>query len=153
MIVGCPMITTKYGYNVEDWEIAKEEMRQILIERASLRGMIRYSDLVSGIKIMRMEPDSFAQAHMLGKISEQRSPRNVRNLNQASALVRLLHTAGEEARSNSGEARLKRLIVIRRTAQAGTKRVASPPWGAVIRADRRRLRSERNVRRAIDRRE
>jgi hypothetical protein len=33
MIEGCPMITTMYGYNVEDWEAAKEEMRQVLVER------------------------------------------------------------------------------------------------------------------------
>lgn len=63
-------MTTKYGYKAEEWETAKEEMRQILIERASLRGMIPYSDLVSRIETIRMEPDSFALAHMLGEISE-----------------------------------------------------------------------------------
>jgi len=40
VIEGRLMTTTKYGYKAEDWETAKEEMRQILVERASLRGMI-----------------------------------------------------------------------------------------------------------------
>jgi len=62
---------TKYGYKAEDWKAAKEEMRQILVEQASLRGMIPYSDLVSQIETIRMEPDSFALAHMLGDISEE----------------------------------------------------------------------------------
>ena len=59
-------MTSKYGYKVEDWEAAKEEMRQILVERARLRGTIPYSDLVSRIETIRMEPDSFALAHMPG---------------------------------------------------------------------------------------
>jgi hypothetical protein len=46
----------------------QEEMRQILVERARLRGIIPYSDLVSRIGTIRMEPDSFALAHMLGEI-------------------------------------------------------------------------------------
>jgi len=62
---------TKYGYKAEDWEAAKEEMRQILVERVRLRGMISYSDLVSRLETIRMEPDSFALAHMLGEISEE----------------------------------------------------------------------------------
>ncbi len=64
------MTTTKYGYKAEDWETAKEEMRQILVERARLRGMIPYSDLVSRIETIQMTPDSSALAHMLGEISE-----------------------------------------------------------------------------------
>lgn len=64
------MTNTKYGYEAENWETAKEEMRLILVERASLRGMIPYSDLVSRIETISMEPDSFALAHMLGEISE-----------------------------------------------------------------------------------
>jgi hypothetical protein len=70
MIERCPMAATKYGYKVEDWNAAKEEMRQILVERPRLRGMIPYSDLVSRIETIRIEPNSFALAHMLGEISE-----------------------------------------------------------------------------------
>ncbi len=64
-------MTTKYGYKAEDWEKAKEEMRQILVERAKLRGMIPYSELVSRIETIHMEPDSYALAHMLGEVSEE----------------------------------------------------------------------------------
>jgi hypothetical protein len=64
-------MNNKYGFKAEDWEIAKEEMRQILVERAKLRGMIPYSELVSMIETIRMEPDSIALAHMLGEISAE----------------------------------------------------------------------------------
>jgi hypothetical protein len=64
------MTTTKYGDKAEDWEAAKEEMRQVLVERARLRGMIPYSDLVSRIETIRMQPDSSALGHMLGEISQ-----------------------------------------------------------------------------------
>jgi hypothetical protein len=65
------MINTKYGYKAEEWDVAKEEMRKILSERASVRGTIPYSDLVSRVETIPMEPDSFALAHMLGEISEE----------------------------------------------------------------------------------
>jgi len=64
-------MTTKYGYKVEDWDAAKEEMKGILSERAKLRGMIPYSELVGRIQAIRMEPDSYALAHMLGEVSEE----------------------------------------------------------------------------------
>ena len=58
----------KYGYKALDWEAAEEETRRILVERASLRGLIPYSDLDSRIETKRMEPDFFALGHMLGEI-------------------------------------------------------------------------------------
>jgi hypothetical protein len=64
-------MTTKHGYKIEDWDKAKAEMLQILVERAGIEGMIPYSDLVCRIETIRMEPDSFALAHMLGEISEE----------------------------------------------------------------------------------
>jgi hypothetical protein len=33
-------MTAKYGYPLQIWETAKEEMRQVLIGRAKVRGMI-----------------------------------------------------------------------------------------------------------------
>ena len=62
-------MTTKYGYSTESWYAAKEEMREILAERARLRGTIPYSELVGRIETISMEPDSYALAHMLGEIS------------------------------------------------------------------------------------
>jgi len=64
-------MTTKYGYSIADWNSAKEEMRQILIKRAQVRGMIPYSELVSQIHTIQMEPKSYALAAMLGEISRE----------------------------------------------------------------------------------
>ena len=63
-------MTTKYGYTAEAWGAARDEMRTILADRARLRGMIPYSELVGRIEAIRMEPDSHALAHMLGEVSE-----------------------------------------------------------------------------------
>lgn len=64
-------MTTKYGYKVEDWDAAKEEMRSILYETAKQRGMIPYSELTGRIEAIHMEPDSHAVADMLGEVSEE----------------------------------------------------------------------------------
>jgi hypothetical protein len=63
------MMTTKYGYFIADWNKAKEEMRQILVERAKVRGMIPYSKLVSQVQTIHIKPESYALAAMLGEIS------------------------------------------------------------------------------------
>lgn len=64
-------MTTKYGCKVEEWAAAKREMLVILADRARLGGMIPYSELVGRIETIRMEPDSYALAHMLGEVSEE----------------------------------------------------------------------------------
>jgi hypothetical protein len=64
-------MTTKYGYEAGSWNAAKEEMRQALTERARTRGMIPYSELVSRVTAIMLEPDSFALAAMLGEISSE----------------------------------------------------------------------------------
>ncbi|MEJ5375822.1 MAG: hypothetical protein WHX93_04530 [bacterium] len=61
----------KYGYSIADWNKAKEEMRRILVDRARVRGMIPYSELVSQISTIQMEPESYALAAMLGEISRE----------------------------------------------------------------------------------
>ena len=60
----------RYGFSDEDWAAAKQEMVAKLIERAKVRGMIPYSELVRDVKTIRLEPDSHALAAMLGEISE-----------------------------------------------------------------------------------
>jgi hypothetical protein len=62
---------TKYGYPLSDWNKAKKEMRQTLIERAKVRGMIPYSELTEIIKTIDLEPWSAALAAMLGEISAE----------------------------------------------------------------------------------
>ncbi len=62
-------MTAKYGFNIDDWNAAKEEMRQAMIGRARLRGMIPYSDLCQQVTAIMLEPHSHALAAMLGEIS------------------------------------------------------------------------------------
>jgi len=64
-------MATKYGYSLADWNKAKEEMRQILIERAKVRGMIPYSGLAAQVRTIHMSPESYALAAMLGAISSE----------------------------------------------------------------------------------
>ena len=64
-------MTTRYGYEIAEWNAAKDEMRQALIERARLRGMIPYSDLVDQVTTITLEPNSPALAAMLGEISTE----------------------------------------------------------------------------------
>ena len=64
-------MSNRYGLKHEEWETAKKEMRDILISRASARGMITYSELVSKLKTIKLEPESFALATMLGEISTE----------------------------------------------------------------------------------
>jgi hypothetical protein len=44
-------------------------MRQILIERAKVRETIPYSELVTKVKAINLDPNSYALATMLGEIS------------------------------------------------------------------------------------
>jgi len=59
----------KYGLTESQWNEAKSEIRQILVDRAKIRGMIPYSELVDGLKTVKLAPDSYALAKMLGEIS------------------------------------------------------------------------------------
>ena len=62
-------MTSTYGFDMDDWNAAKEEMRQAMIIRARLRGMILYSDLCRQVTTITLEPHSHALAAMLGEIS------------------------------------------------------------------------------------
>lgn len=64
-------MTTKYGYEQQEWDQAKAEMREALIERAKVRGMIPYSELVEKITTIELEPNSYALAAMLGEVSTE----------------------------------------------------------------------------------
>ena len=65
-------MTTRYGFSEEAWAAAKEEMRQAMIQRAKVRGMIPYSELVETVTEIELEPNSYALAAMLGEISSPR---------------------------------------------------------------------------------
>lgn len=64
-------MSTRYGYSLVDWNNAKEEMRQILMERAKVRGVMPYSELVEKVQTICLEPHSYALAAMLGEISAE----------------------------------------------------------------------------------
>ncbi|MBA7601190.1 hypothetical protein ES703_08257 [subsurface metagenome] len=84
------MMDTKYGFSLADWDKAKEKMKQILIERAKVRGMIPYSELVENVKSITMEPDSHALAAMLGEISSEED-----NAGRGMLTVIVVHKRGD----------------------------------------------------------
>ncbi|MDD1529633.1 hypothetical protein C7U92_27945 [Bradyrhizobium sp. WBOS7] len=61
----------KHGFSGKDWESAKQEARSIMVERAKLRGMIAYSDLVRQIQSIRLEPHDPRLFHLLGEVSSE----------------------------------------------------------------------------------
>jgi hypothetical protein len=67
--VGGNVMSTKYGYSLSDWEKAKREMRNILIEIAKKQDTIPYSELVRKVLIISIEASSYGLADMLGEIS------------------------------------------------------------------------------------
>lgn len=62
---------TKYGFTDAAWQTAKREVRDILIERAKVRGMIPYSELASKIKSIDVEAHDQRLFHLIGEISTE----------------------------------------------------------------------------------
>ena len=62
---------TKYGFKIEDWDRAKAEARDLLIQRAKAQDTMPYSELTNKVQAIRLEPNSQAIAAMLGEISEE----------------------------------------------------------------------------------
>ena len=60
---------TRFGFSLEEWDRAREEMRQILIRHAKQRKMIPYSELVQQVNTIRLEANDYALAAMLDEIS------------------------------------------------------------------------------------
>jgi hypothetical protein len=59
----------KHGFAKAGWDAAKEEARAVMIERARVRGMIPYSDLVKLIKSIKLDAHDPRLFHLLGEIS------------------------------------------------------------------------------------
>ena len=59
------------GFPRADWDAAKDEARKVMIERARVRGMIPYSDLVKQITRIRLEAHDSRLFHFLGEISAE----------------------------------------------------------------------------------
>jgi len=61
----------KHGFSQTDWDAAKEEARTVMIERAKVRGMIPYSNLVKQLRSIKLEAHDPRLFHMLGEISSE----------------------------------------------------------------------------------
>jgi hypothetical protein len=61
----------KFGYPLADWEKAKQEMRELIIEHARSVQLLSYSDLVRGVRAIQLQMHSDAMAAMLGEISSE----------------------------------------------------------------------------------
>jgi len=65
-------MTTRYGYELRDWDAAKGETVTLLGERArSSLGPITYGALAGRLKSISIEPHQFAMFAMLGEISDE----------------------------------------------------------------------------------
>lgn len=62
---------SNYGFTPKEWSAAKCEAKDILADRAKVRGMIPYSDLAARIKSVRLEAHDQRLFHLLGEISEE----------------------------------------------------------------------------------
>jgi hypothetical protein len=73
-----------------DWNAAKEEARAIMIKRAKSRNTISYSELVSQIRSIRLDPHDARLDHFLGQIS---SEEDSKGLGMLTVLV--VHKSGD----------------------------------------------------------
>lgn len=64
-------MSSYFGIQADDWHAVKGEIRDVLAARARVRGMIPYSELVSKLTTVHLEPDSFALAALLGEVSTE----------------------------------------------------------------------------------
>jgi len=61
----------RHGFPETTWNAAKEEARGFMIDRAKVRGMIPYSDLVKQLTSIKFDPHDVRLFHMLGEISSE----------------------------------------------------------------------------------
>jgi molybdopterin synthase catalytic subunit len=78
------------SFSQDEWDAAKGEARGLLIERASVRGMIPYSELAEQIHSMNFEAHDQRLFHLLGEIS---SEENAAGRGMLSVIV--VHKAGD----------------------------------------------------------
>ncbi len=66
---GGPMPDNRFGYPPAVWKSAREEMRRVLSERAKIRGIIGYAELISEVTAIRFERHSAPFTAMLQEIA------------------------------------------------------------------------------------
>lgn len=64
-----------HGFTKSDWDAAKDEARQVMIECAKARQMIPYSDLVARISAIRLEAHDARLSHFLGEVASEEDER------------------------------------------------------------------------------
>jgi len=62
---------TRWGFARDDWDAAKQQAKDILIEHARRRETTTYSDLCADITIIRLRPYSWALMAMLGEVCSE----------------------------------------------------------------------------------
>ena len=60
-----------YGFDSPQWNAAKEQARHVLVDVATRKGRIAYSELVKQIAALDLEPHDPRLFHMLGEISSE----------------------------------------------------------------------------------
>jgi hypothetical protein len=60
-----------HGFPEDAWQAAKDEARKAMIARARTRGMITYSDLVTAITSVSLQPHDVRLDHLLGEIASE----------------------------------------------------------------------------------
>lgn len=60
-----------HGFQSDFWAAAKEEAREIMIERARRRSTIAYSELVARIRSISFQPHDPRLFHLLGEVSTE----------------------------------------------------------------------------------
>jgi len=68
-------LTTVFGFETDDWEIARKQAREVLIRSARAERPVYYSDLVAQINAIHLdlgtEKDRAALGRLLGEISTE----------------------------------------------------------------------------------
>ncbi len=58
-----------YGYSISEWDIAKEEAKTYLIEKARNKSRVAYSELAGNIHAINIEAHDPRMFHLLGEIT------------------------------------------------------------------------------------
>lgn len=58
-----------YGFESAQWDAARQQAKAILVDVATRKGRIAYSELVGQISALRLEPHDARLFHLLGEIS------------------------------------------------------------------------------------
>jgi hypothetical protein len=81
----------KCGYPIKKWNVAKRQVREVLIDRAKARDVISYFELTAHVTAIKLDPDSLALRTMVREIGVK---ENAARRGMLSALV--VYRAGQK---------------------------------------------------------